>query len=77
MNFETKPKDIDNLDAIVPFVVVVDINSIFNGNDTVMNRICSDVIVIPTAINLSVRMPEVVNNKVIDWDRIVDVYSVP
>jgi hypothetical protein len=76
MNFETKPNDVDNPDAIVPSVAAVDINCIYNGHVAVIDRICSNVIVIPTVINLSVRILEVVDNKVIDWDRLVDVYSV-
>ncbi len=76
MNFETISNDNDNLDAVVPSAVAVAINNIYNGHDAVMNSICSNVIVIPTDINLSVRIPEVVDNKFIDWDRVVDVHSV-
>jgi hypothetical protein len=76
MNFETKPNDVHNLDAIVPSVPAVDINCIYDGHDAVIDCICSNVIVIPTDINLSVRIPEVVDNKVIDWNRVFDVNSV-
>jgi hypothetical protein len=60
-----------------PSPSAVDINCIYNGHDAVIDRICSNVIVTPTDINLSIRIPEVVDNKVIDWDRFVVVYSVP
>jgi hypothetical protein len=76
MNFETKPNDVHNPDAIVPSIVAFDINKIYNGHDAVIDRICPNVVVISTDINLSIRITEVVDNKVLDWDRVVDAYSV-
>ncbi len=76
MNFETKPNNIDNLAAIILSVVAVNINSISNDHDPVINHICSNMMVVSIDLNLSSRIPEVVGNKVIDSDRVVDVYSV-
>jgi hypothetical protein len=74
MNFQTISNDNDSLDAVVPSAVADAINNISNGYDAVINRNCSNVIVVSIDVNLSTRIPEVVDNKVLDWDRVVDVY---
>jgi hypothetical protein len=66
MNFETISNDNDNLDAVVSSAVAIVINHISNGHDAVINRICSNMIVVSIDVNLSSRIPEVVENKVID-----------
>ncbi len=76
MNFETISNDNDNLDAVVLSAVAVAINNIYNNHDADINRICSNVIVVSIDVNLPSRIPKVVDNKVTDWDHVVDVYSV-
>jgi hypothetical protein len=75
MNFATKPDDIGNLDAVVLCVLPVNMKHISNGHYHAIDLISSSVILLSTNINLLVRTPEIVDNKVIDWNYVVNVNS--
>jgi hypothetical protein len=75
MNCRTTSDDIGNLDAVVPSILPVDMKHISNVYEPGIDPISTNIIPLPTNFNLLTTTAEIVENKVIDWNYIVNVYS--